>query len=176
MTHENETRQSRKSLIGFGAALMLGAALAFMMSQSASLLESGTPAPNFELPAVGQSDQVSLESLQGKVVLIDFWSTSCQPCIRQMQELEVIHNQMDENDFVILGINTEGAPSHLVREFTRAQGVQYTVLMDRGAVSERYRVERLPTMYLLDREGNIRWSRVGYVPHRELAQVIRELI
>ena len=177
MNDDAETnRKSRGSLVGFAAALMIGAGVLIVLTSTSNLLEGGTPAPAFSLPRADSNEEVSLESLRGKVVLLDFWSTSCGPCIRLMAELEVIHRQIDADDLVILGINTEGAPPQLIREFAQAQGVQYTMLLDDERVSAAYQVQTLPTIYLIDREGNIRWSRVGFISHEQLSEVIRGLI
>lgn len=180
MTESNEqseqTRQSRKSLIGFAVAVMVGAGVAVLVSSATPLLEGGTEAPAFELTTADGEQQVTLESLRGKVVLLDFWSTSCPPCVRQMNDLEVLREQIDEEDLVILGINTEGAPAQLVADFARERGVTYPMLVDGAMVSTRYRVERLPTLYIIDREGMIRWSRVGFTNHEELTERVRELI
>ncbi len=170
------TRLSRRSLIGFALALILGAALAMVLTQGSSLLEQGVDAPPFELTSVQDDEPLSLESLRGKLVLLDFWSTSCPPCLRQMRDLEVIHQRMSDQDVVVLGINTEGASPAFLRRFIEEQSVGYPVLMDRGVVSDRYRVTTLPTLYLIDREGKIRWSHVGYTSHEDLEQRIRELI
>jgi peroxiredoxin len=171
-----QTRESRKSVIGFAVAIMVGAAVAMLITSASSLLESGVEAPPFELAAADGERRVSLESLRGKVVLLDFWSTSCPPCIRQMRDLEVVRDQISEEDLVILGINTEGAPLTLVRDFARERGVSYPMLVDGAAVSTLYRVEQLPTLYIIDREGRIRWSRTGFVGHEALIAQLREVI
>lgn len=176
-SQERRKRSSLRSTLGLAGALIVGAALAMMLSSSGSLLESGAPAPAFVLSTVEASaEEVSLESLLGKVVIIDFWQTTCPPCLRQMRDLEIVNQQMSDDDLVILGINTEGASSPEVREFTRERGVRYPILIDNHGVAERYRVDRLPTLYVVDKEGFLRWSRVGFTPHAELVEIIRELI
>ncbi len=170
-----EIRQSRKSLIGFALALMLGAGFAIVLTQASPLLTEGDDAPPFELRAIEGDERVSLESLRGKIVLLDFWATTCPPCIRQMRDLEIVHQRMSE-DVVILGINTEGAPAARLRDFSRERQVTYKVLMDRGLVVERYSVNQLPTLYIIDREGKVRWGHVGYTSHEDLEEVIRPMI
>jgi peroxiredoxin len=171
---EQRTRISRGSLIGFALMAILGAGLAVVISASSELLERGTSAPAFSLPTASGDSQVSLESHRGKIVLIDFWSTTCPPCVRQLADLEQIHQESGNDDVVILGVNTEGAPSDLVARFAQDRGVQYEVLMDTGLVSSQYHVERLPTLYLIDREGMIRWSREGFTSHEQITEVLRE--
>lgn len=176
-TQKGRAKGSLRSNLGLAGALVVGAGLAMMLSSSGSLLESGVPAPAFELPTVEASgEEISLASLRGKVVVIDFWQTTCPPCLRQMRDLEVVNRRMGDDGVVILGINTEGASSREVREFIQERGVQYPILNDNHGVAESYRVDRLPTLYVVDREGQVRWSRVGFTAHSELMEIIRELI
>jgi thiol-disulfide isomerase/thioredoxin len=166
---------SRKALIGFALALVFGAAVMLLFSQSARLLDQGTPAPAFDLARLEDGRRVSLESLGGRVVLLDFWSTSCPPCLRQMEVLESLHRR--HRDLVVLGINTEGAPPPVLREFVRQQGgIGYEILLDGAALSEQYRVTALPTIYVIDAEGAVRWSRSGYTSQRELEAVLEPLL
>lgn len=171
-----EVRQSRGSLIGFAIALILGAGLAIVLTQTSSLLEEGDDAPSFNLRSIEGDEEVTLESLQGKVVLLDFWATTCPPCIRQMRDLEIIHDRLAAQDVVILGINTEGASAARLREFARERQVSYQVLIDQGLATERYSVNQLPTLYIIDREGKISWAHVGFTSHEELEEILRPLI
>lgn len=170
-----ESRQSRRSLIGFAIALILGAVLAIVLSQASPLIEGGEDAPAFELPSA-DDEQVSLESLRGKLVLLDFWATTCPPCVRQMSDLQEIHQRMSGQGVVVLGINTDGSSSARIRDFARTKGARYPMLMDQGPVAERYRVSQLPTLYVIDREGKVRWSHVGYTSREQLEEVIRDVI
>lgn len=169
------TQSSRRAVVGFAVVLILAAALMVIVTQSASLLENGAPAPPFELEGIDGST-TSLESLRGKVVLLDFWSTTCPPCLRQMEELEAIHERF-HRDVVVLGINTEGAGAAFLTRFLADRGtVRYRVLRDGAAVSEQYQVTALPTLYLIDRAGRVRWSRVGLSPAALLEEALRDLL
>jgi peroxiredoxin len=170
-----DVRQSRRSLIGFAVALILGALLAIVMTQGGTLVETGQDAPGFELSGV-DDERVSLESLRGKVVLLDFWATTCPPCLRQMADLQTVHERMSPRDVAVLGINTDGSSAARIRDVTRSRGARYPMLLDPGQVSERYRVTQLPTLYVIDRQGTVRWSHVGHVGHEELEAVIRGLL
>ena len=168
------TGPSRKILVGFGLVLVAGAALTLLVPSR--LLEGGTPAPAFELERLADGRQVSLAELQGKVV-VDFWSSTCPPCIRQMRDLESLHVSYHERDVVVLGINTEGSPPAFLRDFLQQRGgVHYDVLINGAAVSEAYQVDALPTLYVIDQQGTIRWSRVGYTPLREIEDTVAELL
>jgi peroxiredoxin len=169
-------RSSRRTWSGLAIACIVVALLAYVVLSGGDLLDSGTPAPAFELTAVGTGRPVSLEGLRGKVVVLDFWSTSCPPCLREIQDLEILREHIGGDDLVILGINAEGAPLEAVRDFARARHIGYQVLVDPGPVCRAYRVERLPTLYAIDRTGDVRWSHEGYAPAEDLIQIVRELL
>jgi peroxiredoxin len=166
----------RKTLSRLAIAFIVVALLGYVALSGGDLLESGTPAPAFELAAVDSGRPISLEALRGKVVVLDFWSSSCPPCLRQIPDLEALSARIGGDDLVVVGINAEGAPLEAVREFARTRRIGYPLVVDPGPVSRAYRVERLPTLYVIDRAGDIRWSHEGYAPARDLTRVVRELL
>lgn len=167
--------QGRRSLVGFALVLILGAFLAMFFVQPGAPLQEGVRAPSFELSDL-DGEMVSLSSLRGKVVVLDFWATTCPPCIRQMQELERVH-QRYHRDVVVLGINGEPVRADMVRAFVRERGgVRYRILVGGSSVSERYRVSALPSLYLLDAAGVVRWSRAGYASAQEIEAALRPLL
>jgi peroxiredoxin len=170
----NDGAGQSRTLWTVALALALGAAVVLALSPRGAGLEPGQRAPAFSLPDVATGEQRSLESWQGQWVLFDFWSTSCPPCLRQLEELETLRQLFPPQQVAIVGINTDGASLSGLQEFAQQRRLQYTVLADNGIVAQRYRVNVLPTLYLVDEEGQVRWSRVGYIPHQQLAQVIRE--
>lgn len=172
-------RLTRKKLIRLAIAGMVTSTVAVLLASvlpsGRDLLERGTPAPAFELTAVDTGRRVSLEGLRGQVVVLDFWSTTCPPCLRQIPDLEALREQIGD-DLVILGINAGGDPPEAVRDFGRSRRIGYQLFVDPGEVSRAYRVERLPTLYVIDRAGQVRWSHVGYTPAEDLAGIVRELL
>lgn len=168
---------SRKILVSFALVLVVGAGAMLLLTSTTRLLEGGLAAPAFDLPSLDDGRPVSLASLRGDVVLLDFWSTSCPPCLRQMDVLEELHGRYASRDLAILGVNTEGASAPLLREFLRARGgTRYRILLQGEALADSYRVTALPTLYVIDRGGTIRWSRTGYTAFRELERVVRPLL
>jgi len=128
------------------------------------LLETGTPAPPFELTAVDSGRHVSLEGAPrhggGARLLVDDLPTlpPADPGSGGS------HERLGPEGLVILGVNAEGAAPDAVRQFARDRGIGYQMLVDPGHVGRAYRVERLPTLYVIDRAGDVRWSHEGYTP------------
>jgi len=96
----------------------------------------------------------SLKALRGKVVLVNFWATWCQPCRREMPDLDALYKRFKDQGFVILGISDE--ESAKVKELLSEQKVSYPVLLDPGRkVNELFRIEGIPKNFVYDRNGKL---------------------
>ncbi len=113
-------------------------------------------APRFSLTDLGGSP-VSNESLQGKVVLLDFWATWCTPCLKSMPELQALHRKYADRGFAVVGISIDEGGAAKVRKFVAAKKLAYPIALDAGKAPawEAFRVKAVPAAYLLDREGRI---------------------
>ncbi len=124
----------------------------------------GPVAPDFELEAIdGQS--IRLSDHRGRVVLIDFWATYCDPCLAAMPHLNDIYRDKRDDGLVILGVSIDG-PESLAEVRTTASklGVEFPILLDdESSVVARYN-PRLSAPYsvLVGRDGTIRARREGY--------------
>ena len=129
-------------------------------------LPVGSAAPGFSLPRVG-GGTLSLEELKGQVVVLDFWSLGCPPCLEELPRLESLHRRMASR-VVVVGVGTGGESLEETARFARERGIEYPLVVDEsGAVARTYRVTSLPTVYVIDREGAVaathsgRWSDAG---------------
>jgi peroxiredoxin len=96
----------------------------------------------------------TLKSLQGKVVLVNFWATWCPPCRKEMPDLETLHKQFKKKGLVILAISDEDASK--VKPFIAEKGVSYTVLLDPGRrVNTLFNVMGIPKTFIYDRSGKL---------------------
>lgn len=137
------------------------------------LLPAGVEAPPFELQLAGEPGAtLSLAELEGRVVVLDFWSTTCPPCLRQMEALKVLWRQMKPRGVTVVGLSTGGEPPSRIARFGRDRGVDYPLLVDPGSVAAAYRVSSLPTLYVIDRDGRIADSHSGYWPLEEVARSV----
>jgi peroxiredoxin len=118
------------------------------------LPQEGSLAPLFEATdAFG--NVISLESLRGKYVLLDFWGTSCKPCIEEMPEMQKLHELYGHRNFVILGI-AEGNKEQIAA-ITQMQGATYAQIMgkDSEALFKKYNVTGLPRTFLINPQGYV---------------------
>jgi cytochrome c biogenesis protein CcmG, thiol:disulfide interchange protein DsbE len=130
--------------------------------QSAPAGLLGKPMPNFALSDLG-GQEVSLESLRGKVVLIDFWATWCNPCHQQTKILAKLWPEVSQEDVVFLALNS-GEPVETVKRFAAKSPFDYPVLLDpEDSVALKLKIEALPTLVVLDREGKISAFQEGLV-------------
>ncbi|HEU0002958.1 MAG TPA: TlpA disulfide reductase family protein [Ktedonobacteraceae bacterium] len=120
----------------------------------------GTAPPNFNLPVYGGGgigSTMSLASLRGHPVVLNFYSESCQPCLAEVPYLERVYKSNDGNgQFALLGIN-QSDPKEDIRTFGSQYGVTYPLLFDEGGnINQQYGVTAIPTTYFIDSHGVVR--------------------
>ncbi len=116
-------------------------------------ISTGGPAPDFTLSGFG-GQSVRLSSLQGKVVLLDFWATWCAPCRYDMPFVQQLHEELQPRGLAVFGVNGEGGAE--AADYLRRFGYTFPNLLDRSlAVSRLYRVRSIPTFVVIDRQGNL---------------------
>lgn len=123
-------------------------------------LGAGDAAPDFHGALLGGGD-LDLAALTGRPFVLNFWLTTCEPCIREMPALASVTD--DNDDLVVVGVNF-GESSDQINAFLDLFDVDidFPILLDPdGDVTFSYEVVALPTSYFVDRDGIIRYRRVG---------------
>lgn len=124
-------------------------------------VQKGFETQNFSLMDVEGAER-SLSDFRGKVVLLNFWATWCDPCREEMPALERLWDELGGQGFVIVAVAAEKGNMHKVTDFCRMHGVTFPVLIDSaGEVKDAYRVTMLPTSFVIDRDGNIAGKIIG---------------
>ena len=104
---------------------------------------------------------LSLQTLRGKVVLVNFWATWCEPCIREMPSLQRLRAQLHADGFEVLAVNYQEGPAR-VDGFIEKMKLTLPVVRDTdGAVARAWGARIFPANYLIDRTGNIRYAMDG---------------
>lgn len=142
-------------------------------------LPNPVAAPAFELQDMDE-ELYKLADYKGKVIMLNFWATWCPPCRREMPSMERLHQSMGEEDFVVIAINQMESGDH-VFAYTGQLEVDptFTILFDTDSgVSNSFRVNGLPTSYLIDKQGMVRYRAIGgrEFDHPEVTKIIRKLL
>jgi cytochrome c biogenesis protein CcmG/thiol:disulfide interchange protein DsbE len=125
----------------------------------------GRPAPPFHLNALaGAKGTVSLQSLRGKVVLIDFWGTFCEPCKRSFPRLQELNAKYAESGLEIVAISEDEVEDRdKVPAFAQTYGASFVVGWDEDrAIAKAYKPETMPSSYIVDKKGFVRFAHLGY--------------
>lgn len=127
-------------------------------------------APDFTLNGLDGRTH-SLSGMRGHYVLLDFWASWCGPCRMEMPRLDRLQKEFAGSGLEIVGINSGEAPARVER-FIAQNGYSYTILLDpQDRASARYDVRALPTLVMIDPEGNVRFYDAGAYDTRELRAV-----
>lgn len=138
---------------------------------------SHTAAPDFTLKSQ-KGDNLKLSELRGKVILINFWASWCGPCRQEMPVLNELYQHYRSLDFTVLGVNVE-QNSDKAESLLKEIPVSFPILFDNhNQVSKLYNVKGMPSTVLVDRDGNVRYTHIGYQAgtENEYQSKIRELI
>lgn len=165
------------------AALLLPVlpASAQIMEAEPPPLPAGTPAPNFATHTVA-GKPLTLKSLRGKVVLLDYWATWCVPCQAATPTLESLHRKFGKQGLAVVGMSVDDARSvGIVKPFMKHFGITYTVTTGpaaNGKAEGAYHVHGIPSQFLIDKKGIVRWSQSGFSRDegQELAPKIKHLL
>lgn len=120
-----------------------------------SLDPAGKEAPDFTLESL-DGRNVSLSSLRGQAVLLNFWATWCGPCKIEMPWFVELQREYGPQGLQIVGVAMDDAGRDEIAKFAKDMGVNYTILIGKEAVGQLYGgVDVLPTTYFIDRDGKI---------------------
>jgi thiol-disulfide isomerase/thioredoxin len=116
--------------------------------------------PSLAYPAL-EGGVVDLKSLHGRVVLVNFWATWCEPCREEMPGIARLKDKLRDRPFEVLAVNY-GESRERVAEFVRKEGVGLRVLLDNDKESARtWQAKGLPMTFLVDASGRVRYWTFG---------------
>jgi thiol-disulfide isomerase/thioredoxin len=137
----------------------------------------GKPAPLFSGHMLDEKD-FSLDGLQGKVVLLDFWATWCGPCVMAIPHIQDLSKKYADKPVVVIGVNQDQGAKAKVTKFLEKKSITIRQYMDDGSVGEKYSVTGIPCMVLIDKKGSVQEVKVGFGEgeDEELAKDIDKLL
>lgn len=158
-----------KFLVSVGvAALVLGAAL-FLLTQ-----KPVAPQANFTLLG---GEQVSLNSLRGKVVLVNFWATSCPGCIHEMPDLVKTYRKYQARGLDLVAVAMSYDPPDYVRRFSQDNALPFKVALDKdGTAAQAFDARVTPTTFVIDKEGRMIQRIVGEPDFAKLHALLEQTL
>ena len=182
----------RNLLIGIVVGIIVVAALSYATGLTKQLLapfgssaefkssESAT-APELAAGDWINSEPLKLNALRGRVVLIEFWTFGCFNCRNTLPHIKDWDNRYREQGLTVIGVHSPEFEEERNAENLRRQvvslGIRYPVVSDNNYQTwNAYKVEAWPTVFLLDKQGRIRWMRVGEGDYDEAERLIQKLL
>jgi thiol-disulfide isomerase/thioredoxin len=139
------------------------------------------PAEGAKAPPTAGKDAeghaLTLNAYQGKVVLLSFWHSHCPPCKRFFQHEAELVERFAGRPFVLVGVNADQSADEMAK-CQKAGKHNWPSFFDGidGPIATACKVDRYPTLYLIDQKGVIRWRHVGLPADGEVEAKIDELI
>jgi cytochrome c biogenesis protein CcmG, thiol:disulfide interchange protein DsbE len=135
-------------------AIVAFVALGCSLSAPALAVDAGQPAPAFALPRAG-GEVLTLESLKGRVVFVDFWASWCAPCKRSFPWMNEMHRKYGDKGFTILAVNVDKRRADADRFLAQVPAAFPVVYDPEGKAPAAYGVKGMPSSYLIDARGNV---------------------
>lgn len=145
--------------------LVLGCALACLFVVAAAKAKELKPWGGGRTPPLALADldgkPHDLTAYRGKVVLVNFWATWCEPCRDEMPALGRLQKKLGGRQFVVLAVNID-EPESRIRKFLEQMPLGFPVLTDpERKATKAWNARILPASFIIDRDGRIRYTAVG---------------
>lgn len=143
-----------------------GTVLAVLFALLAVPLATSAIETGAKVAEIGKKDLagklVTVASLAGKVVVVDFWATWCAPCQEELPMLEKLYKQYASQGLVVVAVSVDKEVAN-IQKYLRKMPLSFPIVHDADhQVSDRYSPPRMPSSYIIDRKGIVRHVHEGY--------------
>jgi cytochrome c biogenesis protein CcmG, thiol:disulfide interchange protein DsbE len=122
----------------------------------------GNPAPAFSLQSVNGQGSVALSSLEGQVVIVDFWGTFCGPCKESFPKLQQIYTKYKASGLTVVGVSEDDEKDGIAA-FGSSYGAKFPLVWDETkSVAGKWNPGSMPATFIVDRKGVVRFIHRGY--------------
>ncbi len=184
-TDTEEPAPARRSpwlYVAIGVIAVFVVILALSLFRSNQTQPTSGPAPDFQLSLFegyagnAGKNPVSLSELKGKVIVVNFWASWCVPCAQEAADLQATYQKYKDKDVVFLGVDwtdIEGDALNYLKRF----GITYANGPDlQTKIGPRYHITGVPETYVIDRDGNVQFTKISPTTVAELSGVIDRLL
>jgi cytochrome c biogenesis protein CcmG/thiol:disulfide interchange protein DsbE len=173
--HHNRSKMRRLAPAAVVAIGLVGV-LAYGLLRPAPE-EAAHADPDFELPLLSGDGTLSDDDLEGRIVVLNFWASWCEPCRREMPIFERVAREYEGRNVSVVGVNLRDTPEP-ARAFVRELDITYPIVSDEDQIlSKQLNVTGLPQTFFLDQTGAVSGSRVlGEMTRAELVARIDEVV
>jgi thiol-disulfide isomerase/thioredoxin len=124
---------------------------------------------------------LSLKSLRGKVVVVDFWAFDCEPCVEAMPHIRDLYERYSGDGLVVIGVHTPRAEYERdvskLREAIATMGIKFPVVVDdKQKIFRDYLCDLWPSQFVVDRNGFVRYSYGGVGRYDDMERVVHDLL
>jgi len=162
---------SRSKVLGIGFLVLIVLVIGVFAA-----LQNTQPSNTGELPLLYTLTDADFSEFRGMVVVIDCFATWCVPCVDEIPHLTEIDENYDNSEVVVISVGSSGDSEIGLRQFKKDHIMDWPVARDTVGVFDKYGVEAIPTIVILDHVGNIHYKHVGLTEASILSSKINELL
>jgi peroxiredoxin len=157
--------------------LLVAAVVVLILAGALAMLTQKPAAPQASFHTLG-GEKLALDSLRGKVVLVNFWATSCPGCIKEMPDLVSTWQKYHSRGLETIAVAMSYDPPEYVRQFAEHNHLPFIVALDTsGAVAQAFgNVRVTPTTFVIDKQGQIIQQYVGEPDFAQLHALIESAL
>ena len=157
------------AIIMFLSIIVVGVAVAASWN-------SFSPSSEEELPQLYTLTSSNLSEFRGKIVVIDFFATWCGPCKQEIPELAEINSKYNSSQVVVISVAPESEDEIKLRRFKRDNDMTWFVAKDTVNLFDKFNVQVIPTIVILNEQGEVEFVKEGLTSASELSNVIDSLL
>lgn len=163
-----------KSLRRFSPIVLAFAIAALILGVTAQRIFSGIKeAPEVRFATLA-GELVDMSELRGRVVLVNFWATTCVPCVKEMPQLAATWSKYNPRGFETIAVAMDYDPPDRVRDFAERFKLPFRIAFDtRGEIARRFGdVRAVPASFVIDRRGRIILTQLGELDFDKLHPIL----